>query len=409
MKKNISERGQAIVLLTFALVALMGFAALAIDGGIVYSDRRHAQNAADAAALAGAYAKVRGENWLGAAQGRANDNGFDNDGTTNTVTVNNPPQGDGPYAGNIEYIQVIVDSQVETSLIHFVYTGDVVNTVEAVARAKPSTEMFFGHAMVALSQTGRAVYELNGGPGTEVTGGGIFVNSDNDPCAFEVNGGSGSFSVPSITVVGEACPETTGGTTATSATQLPPPDYKWLDEAIGCTNATYYNASVDRSGSTISPHVSPLRFSSDFPPNGVDTLGPGIYCLDGDFKITSTNDDLYGTEVTFVMSAGGITLNGGEIELSAPSTGPTTGLLFYQPISNNHINNSASISGNATLLLTGTILTPGVKVAISGSPNTHINGQVIGDEISLSGDAGSTVHYDDDQNINDPPQIELTQ
>ena len=49
-----SERGQAIVILAFAMVALLAFAALAIDGGNAYVERRRAQNAADAAALAGA-------------------------------------------------------------------------------------------------------------------------------------------------------------------------------------------------------------------------------------------------------------------------------------------------------------------------------------------------------------------
>ncbi|HEY5668948.1 MAG TPA: Tad domain-containing protein, partial [Anaerolineales bacterium] len=47
------EKGQALVLITLAMVVLLGFTALAIDGGMVYSDRRHAQNAADASSLAG--------------------------------------------------------------------------------------------------------------------------------------------------------------------------------------------------------------------------------------------------------------------------------------------------------------------------------------------------------------------
>ena len=43
--------GQAIVLIALALVAMVAFAGLAIDGGMVYSDRRHAQNAADAGSV----------------------------------------------------------------------------------------------------------------------------------------------------------------------------------------------------------------------------------------------------------------------------------------------------------------------------------------------------------------------
>ena len=48
------ERGQALILIALAAVGLFGMTGLAIDGGMVFSDRRNAQNAADTAALAGA-------------------------------------------------------------------------------------------------------------------------------------------------------------------------------------------------------------------------------------------------------------------------------------------------------------------------------------------------------------------
>jgi len=48
-----NERGQALVVLAFALIALAAFAGLAIDGGRTYSARREAQNTADAVAIAG--------------------------------------------------------------------------------------------------------------------------------------------------------------------------------------------------------------------------------------------------------------------------------------------------------------------------------------------------------------------
>ncbi|HEX9332631.1 MAG TPA: pilus assembly protein TadG-related protein, partial [Anaerolineales bacterium] len=59
MKPKFQERGQALILIAFAAVGLVGFAALAIDGSRVFSDRRHAQNAADTAVLAAALAKIR--------------------------------------------------------------------------------------------------------------------------------------------------------------------------------------------------------------------------------------------------------------------------------------------------------------------------------------------------------------
>ncbi|MER3414583.1 MAG: hypothetical protein C4346_19755 [Chloroflexota bacterium] len=51
-----SEAGATIVLLALSLVALMALAGLVVDGGAAYADRRQTQNAADAAALAGATA-----------------------------------------------------------------------------------------------------------------------------------------------------------------------------------------------------------------------------------------------------------------------------------------------------------------------------------------------------------------
>jgi hypothetical protein len=49
-----SERGQALVLAALAMVVILGFAAMAIDVGYWYSQKREVQKAVDAAALAGA-------------------------------------------------------------------------------------------------------------------------------------------------------------------------------------------------------------------------------------------------------------------------------------------------------------------------------------------------------------------
>src|SRR5512133_2196200 len=123
------ERGQALILIAFAAIGLFAVAGLVIDGTAKYSDRRHAQNAADTAALAGAFAKITGDpTWQLVALNRAGDNGYDNthanpDGTlTNDVYVYSPPQS-GIYRcttpPNVhfdchDYVQVIIDSNVNT-------------------------------------------------------------------------------------------------------------------------------------------------------------------------------------------------------------------------------------------------------------------------------------------------------
>jgi hypothetical protein len=48
-----AEGGQTLVILALGMIVLLLFVGLAVDGGTVYMERRHSQNAADAAALAG--------------------------------------------------------------------------------------------------------------------------------------------------------------------------------------------------------------------------------------------------------------------------------------------------------------------------------------------------------------------
>src|SRR5665648_110652 len=51
---NSEESGQIVVLLAVSLLALLVVAALAVDGGMLYSERRFAQNAADSSSLGAA-------------------------------------------------------------------------------------------------------------------------------------------------------------------------------------------------------------------------------------------------------------------------------------------------------------------------------------------------------------------
>ena len=55
-----SDSGQALIWFALSLVVLLGIAALAVDVGRLYGERRRMQNAADAAALAGAHELCQG-------------------------------------------------------------------------------------------------------------------------------------------------------------------------------------------------------------------------------------------------------------------------------------------------------------------------------------------------------------
>ena len=81
------EQGVALVVVAFSMFMLMAVATLAIDGGLVHTDRRQAQNVADNASLAAAWAICEGRDPTAAALTTAAANGFDNDGVSNTVNV----------------------------------------------------------------------------------------------------------------------------------------------------------------------------------------------------------------------------------------------------------------------------------------------------------------------------------
>jgi uncharacterized membrane protein len=54
------EQGQITIIMVFATIALFGAAALAIDGGFLYFQRRAAQSVADDIAMTGALAITKG-------------------------------------------------------------------------------------------------------------------------------------------------------------------------------------------------------------------------------------------------------------------------------------------------------------------------------------------------------------
>src|SRR5688500_3092759 len=109
MQNHDSEKGQALIIVTLAAVGIFSFAALAIDGSMVFSDKRHAQNAADTAALAAALAYSRNIDNYGddddpyarvndvvenTALERTTSNGYDS-GTQNDVTTSSVDVPDG--------------------------------------------------------------------------------------------------------------------------------------------------------------------------------------------------------------------------------------------------------------------------------------------------------------------------
>lgn len=401
-----SERGQAIVLIAFAIIGLIGMAGLTIDGGFAYSDRRNAQNAADNAALAAGRAFIREENYTNAGLALAVANGYNNNGTTNTVNIYKPPQ-NGTYAGNNEYIQVVIVSHYQTGFARVLGVNQMTNVVDAVARVIPSKKvnLFDGSAVVGLSPHDCKAVKYQGNANTTITGTGIYVNSDCATSAFFNNSAAAQLTAPSMCSVGGITYEPgainiPGDKLETGCEAYTYPSDEYVMPLPNCTG----NATV--SGNSMSPGL----YSSNqaFPPAGVTVLQPGIYCVDANFTLNG-GDSLFGTNVIIYMIDGDVTWNGGAtVNLDAPDDGPFAGLLLYSPYEN---SSTIKINGDSTSTFQGTFLAPSSAVEVNGSgSNTGIDGQIIGYTVDLTGTSATTINFDSSKNYEaiTPPFLELT-
>src|ERR1051325_1493164 len=322
-----TERGQALILIALAAIGLFAMTGLAVDGSAKFSDRRHAQNAADAAALAGALARLQDDpQWDLAALDRARNNGYDNyfPSIDNRVEVYNPPHS-GVYSNCSDtrfdcndYVQVIITSHTKTYFAPVIGIHETVNTVESIAKSQKSYhgELYGGASFVGLAPDQCKTLWLSGSSNINVDGGGMFSNS-NLECGVTFQGSHGL----NITMDGSidmvATAYDTNGNPGTSAIagglhggkaqyQYPPPDD--MLPSISCTG------SATVSGSSMTPG----NWSGTFPASGVTTLNAGTYCVHGDFNL-GAHDNLSGTGVTIYMISGSINWNGGaQVQLSAP-------------------------------------------------------------------------------------------
>jgi Flp pilus assembly protein TadG len=312
MKSIKSQKGQALIIIALAAVVLFGFAALTIDGSRSFSDRRHAQNAADTSALTAALAKIRNQNYTDAALARAASNSYDNNGVTNFVTVNNPPAY-GPYscanspATCNEYIQVVIKSHVPTTFARVLGWTQFTNTVDAVARAKGTitNNIFMPGAGFYATKSGTYddCFKVLGSANLTMHDTGIFVNcSGADALSFggsaniymdadaQAVGCSDDQSFP----IGGAGQITCGATAQTVnestfaglPTTLPTP-------SANCTTARvssnpmlpgYYNSAVSIGAGT--------------------TFTPGTYCFNNSLNLGNMSVNFSGTgTVQWVLSS----------------------------------------------------------------------------------------------------------
>ncbi|HLO13386.1 MAG TPA: pilus assembly protein TadG-related protein [Anaerolineales bacterium] len=436
-----TKHGQALILMALAAFGLFAITGLAIDGSAKFSDRRHAQNAADTAAVAGALALARNDPslppWNIIAKNRARDNGYDNNLVSNIVTVNNPPA-TGYYSNCLDtihfncndYVQVIIDSNVNTYFARVIGINQTHNHVEAVAsivrEQNLGTSVFGGNAVVALRPDGCALM-AQGTSNVTINGGGLYSNSDDPSCSFQaascasyldVNDKDGNQGA--VTMVGGynahlgCMPQ--ADLIPSAQQQLPfPPPYQEITPPAVCSQTADLNSnySVTGSGSNKTATLQSGHYSK-IPLNGQwknIILNPGVYCIDStlnspDSLIVSGTPGLTAGVFIYFKPGGSFTFNGGsDVQLWGindanvaidPSLAIYKGFLLY--VAPNYASGTPPnclLNGNATDTFTGTIYAPYCNMTIDGTSDpSGFQTQIVAYTVKFAGGANVILVYD---------------
>ena len=182
-----------LVLFAGGLLILLLVAALAFDVGMVLVERRDQQNAADAAALAGArYVLTDTTTATAAARRLALENGFDDADASEAVNVFIPAI-HGRYAGLPGFIEVQIESTRPSIFGGLI--GKATWPVGAFAVATNDQNLTFPFSMIALDPTECKAIQVSGGGVVEAYAN-IQANSSGadcttgDPVGFSRTGGA---------------------------------------------------------------------------------------------------------------------------------------------------------------------------------------------------------------------------
>jgi len=396
------RRGTVAVLAALCLTGILGFAALSLDAALLHQDRRAAQAAADAAALAAAgnlFANWRANQGLDPAGAAANEalaaaaaNGFANDGVHSTVTVNIPPQS-GDHVGQAGYVEVIV-LQFQQRAFSAIWGSDPVPVrARAVARG---LWVPVNNGIIVLDPTSSGSLTSNGG--SSVTTNAKVIVDSNSPSATVVTGG-GALTAPEFDITGVPGTSTSGGGTISGTVldgQVPTPDpLAYLPEPNPSTMSVQSKKTVKLQNQG-SLSLQPGVYTGGIQVTGGNlTLAPGIYYMDGGGFSFSGTGSLTALGVLIVnapqSNSDTVSITGtGAINLSPMTTGLYQGLSLWQTRAS---TNTLTVSGGGSGSVTGTFYAQHGTLKVSGSGGSSVGSQYISWDVTLSGNGNFSITW----------------
>ena len=385
-----TRRGQVVVLVAVCLAGILGVTALSIDGGALLEQRRRAQAAADAAAMAAAtdlynnYRTANGQDPNGTAKASAlaaaAANGYTNDGATSVVTVNIPPVS-GIAVGKPGYVEVVAQFNQKRGFSSIFGGSAIPVQARAVARGQWTN---FAYGVISLDPHAQGAFCVSGNGPAKVTGGAAII-VDSDSSAALDSSGNGGVSASVISVTGYTHGTGMTPTPTTGATPVPDPlAYLPMPDpaALGLTTQTYSGGTQ-----TLNPGVYPGGITV----SGTLTLNPGIYYMQGGSFISSSDFNVTGNGVMIYSDTGNITVSGnGSLNITPLTSGLYQG--FSLMLNRNSTGQLQIIASGAGTSIGGTVYGANSFFDLSGDGALNCS-QLICRTMISSGNGGLNVNW----------------
>jgi hypothetical protein len=398
------RRGNALVITAAALPLLIGSAGLASDTIQWAVWKRQLQRAADSAALAGVHGLVADQTPVatcasGSPVGRdleVNNHVLLGNGATNCLAENSP--GSGPWASDPHAVRVTLSAQHSLG-----FSSLFIPTAPTITASATATVVQIGHyCVISLEPTtttgityqGNATVNLGCGMATNSTG----------ATAVDASGSS-SITASPIAAVGGIPNSTNFASGTTVQPYSVPQDDPFADinppaaPSGACPNLMVNtNATLDRSSDTGVVCFNGMNLQ------GTVQLGSATYYINGgDFRLGSqANVSCNGCTIILTNSNTSPTASIGRVDvqgsptinMTAPTSGTYSGILFYQDRraqdgnGENYINH---INGSSTSVLQGAMYFPRQLVTFNGTAGMNTNCvQLVGRRVMFSGNTNIT-------------------
>jgi len=407
------ESGQSVVLVAlFMGMFLFGFLAFAIDGGYLFHERRMAQAAADAAAIAAAEEVSYGNsgNAQAAANAAATLNGLNTSAATNPATVTLTTLGSGNYsytgsssAAPTSWVQATVSQPVPTFFL-----GTFNSSMKSLSVSASAVASGGQSSPTCVCLEGSTGQDLNMSNNSKITANscGVTVDSSSGNAVGIV--GSASLSALTLGTVSSTWDNSSNinnngsissstkvvqGISTSCAPAMPPaPTYSTCVADPGGSYGTF-TFGPSSSGGTIC--YQNLTVGAN---GSTDTLNPGIYVVTGSLHFESGangHSNLGGNGVFFYLPgtasltvdngavinlvSGGSTESGGA---TAPSLGAYNGILVYQATGN---TSTLNVQGGSSAYLNGALYAPSAPINLANGTSTSFTADIVAQTLTMAG------------------------